>query len=70
MGYRGQTNQIRSKCKWSPYEGMTFAGQVTKTLLRGRVIFSEGQIQGVPLGQPLLYDYHKNTKNYKWAMTK
>lgn len=35
----------------SPYAGMTLAGRVKTTILRGTVIFNEGDVSGPPTGR-------------------
>ncbi len=42
--------QMHSRTKLSPYDGMTFKGAVTKTILRGKTIAQDGEIVGSPSG--------------------
>lgn len=42
---------IASKCGWSPYEGRLLKGWPIHTVLRGRVVVRNGEIQGSPLGK-------------------
>ena len=39
---------LLQKNRWSPYAGMTLRGQVVHTLVRGRRVFSEGELTAVP----------------------
>ena len=50
------TNQwIASRCGWTPFDGMQVTGWPTATLVRGSVVMFEGQLQGLPSGQPLRF---------------
>ncbi len=42
----------RTKCGWTPFEGMTMHGFPIATLLRGRFVMREGVLQGKPGGRP------------------
>ena len=46
---------LASKCGWSPFEGMAVTGWPMATLLRGRVIMREDELQGEPAGRPLRF---------------
>src|SRR3712207_9544776 len=35
---------IRSKCKWSPFEGHTFNWKVEKTFVNGHLLYNNGSI--------------------------
>ncbi len=37
-----------SKCGWTPFDGMTVAGQVRRVMLRGQVVFEDGQLIAAP----------------------
>ncbi|MDF2523063.1 MAG: hypothetical protein K0R31_704 [Clostridiales bacterium] len=41
-----QEKDIKSKCKWSPYIGMTLKGWPVMTIVRGKVIYKNGDIVG------------------------
>ncbi len=41
-----QEKDIKSKCKWSPYLGMTLKGWPVVTIVRGRVVYKNGEIVG------------------------
>lgn len=36
---------------YTPFEGQELTGRVKTTLLRGQVVYDEGEVQGPPLGQ-------------------
>lgn len=39
-------DEIESKCKWSPYVGITFTGWPIMTVVRGEVVYKNGEIVG------------------------
>lgn len=44
------------KCGWTPYEGMTFTGQILQVWLRGEKVVENGEtLSASPSGQPLAY---------------
>jgi allantoinase len=45
---------IKYRHKITPYEGKTVRGKVDRTYLRGTLVYEDGELQGKPLGQPLL----------------
>ena len=49
--YTFHQEQMHSRTKLSPYDGMRFKGKVTKTLLRGVTTAMDGDIVGSPAGQ-------------------
>ncbi len=46
---------LASKCGWSPFEGMTVTGWPAATIVRGRVVVCDDELQGVPSGQPVRF---------------
>ena len=48
LAYRPQDGQMESKSNWTPYHGREFVGKAVLTMLRGTVIFSDGQVTGEP----------------------
>jgi dihydroorotase len=46
---------IRSRCGWSPFEGVTLTGWPVATVLRGRLVMREGELLGAPAGRPLAF---------------
>lgn len=52
------TNQwLRSKCGWSPFEGMSIQGKPVMTVLRGEVVVDHGELIGAPRGKPVTFDW-------------
>ena len=41
--YTVTTENILSKCKWSPFEGHTFPISIDRTFVNGNEVFSEGK---------------------------
>jgi len=50
-----QTN-ILYKCKWSPFEGYTFMGQVTHTFVNGHMVYQNGLFDETIRGMRLTFD--------------
>ncbi len=45
-------SKMHSKAKWTPFNGQKFAGKIVKTILRGKVIYSEkGDVAAEPQGK-------------------
>jgi len=43
-----EDRKIVSKCGWTPYHGKEMAGDVVLTMVRGKVVMSEGKVIGEP----------------------
>ncbi len=46
---------LASKCGWSPFEGRTVTGWPMATVIRGRVVMRDGELQGPPAGRPVRF---------------
>lgn len=46
---------LRSRCGWSPFEGMKLTGKPVMTVLRGRIAMRDGELIGAPTGEPLRF---------------
>ncbi len=44
---------LAAKCGWSPFEGMSVTGWPMATVVRGRVVMREAELQGAPAGAPV-----------------
>lgn len=44
---------IRSRCGWSPFEGVALTGWPVGTVVRGTVVMRDGELLGPPAGRPL-----------------
>jgi len=49
------SENILSKCGWSPFEGRTFASRVTHTFVNGHLVYKQGQVRGEAGGQRLMF---------------
>ena len=46
---------IESRCGWTPYDGLAVTGWPVGTILRGRRVMWEGEILGLPGGEPVRF---------------
>ncbi|MFQ3666955.1 MAG: dihydroorotase [Sphingomonadaceae bacterium] len=46
---------LQSRCGWSPFTGMELAGRVVGTVVRGRIVMWEEELQGSPAGAPIRF---------------
>ncbi len=46
---------LAAKCGWSPFEGMRVTGWPMATVVRGRVVMREAELQGDPAGAPVRF---------------
>lgn len=51
--YTITTDNIISKCGWSPLEGETFSSNIEMTILNGEIVFQDGMVVEKPFGQVL-----------------
>ncbi len=47
-----QEREIRSRCGWSPWTGIALQGWPVMTVLRGQIVFRDGEPVGTPRGKP------------------
>ncbi len=47
-----EEREIRSRCGWSPWTGIPMRGWPVMTVLRGSVVFRDGEPVGTPSGKP------------------
>ncbi len=52
---RIENRWIASKCGWTPFDGREVAGWPVATVLRGRVVMRDGELQGSPVGRPVRF---------------
>lgn len=51
-----ERSQVLSKCGWSPFEGREFPARVWATLVNGRIVYRDGQLQPIdPPGMRLAF---------------
>ena len=53
--WRIDKSWLKSKCKWSPFDGMEITGRPIYTVLRGRPVMRNGEIKGEARGRPLKF---------------
>ncbi len=53
--WRIDKSWLKSKCKWSPFDGMKITGQPKATILRGYPVMRDGEIRGEAKGRPLKF---------------
>ena len=61
--YTVTTENILSKCKWSPFEGHTFPISIDRTFVNGNEVFSEGKVCNRTRGKRLTF--HDNPTQNK-----
>jgi allantoinase len=54
--------KLLSSAGWSPYHGWPMQGKVTKTILRGQVVFEDGEV----VGQPGVGQFVPRQNGYTW----
>ena len=50
-----KNENIESKCKWSPFNGMEFKGAPISTIVNGEIKMKNGKILGDSSGKPLIF---------------
>lgn len=53
--WKVDTSNILYKCGWSPFEGMVFHSKVVKTIVNGTVVYDNGIVSEIKVGQPLKF---------------
>jgi dihydroorotase len=53
---------IESRCRWTPYDGLRVRGWPVGTLLRGKVVMWEGELQQGAAGRPLRFEGVEQSK--------
>ncbi|QBG46412.1 dihydroorotase [Verrucomicrobia bacterium S94] len=54
--YTVTKDNIKYKCGWSPFEGVTFKSSIDTTFVNGEVAYANGEINTAVRGQRLLFD--------------
>ena len=50
-----QDRQMKSRCGWTPFDGMTVTGWPVMTFVRGRMVMRDGELLGAPVGRPIRF---------------
>lgn len=53
--WRIDKSWLKSKCKWSPFDGMEITGKPIATIIRGRQVMRDGEIKGDARGAPIKF---------------
>ncbi len=53
---------LQTKCGWTPFDGVEVAGRVTRTVLRGKIVFDGQHVLAEPGSGRVLYGYDGNTE--------
>ncbi len=51
-----ENGKLHTKVNWSPYDGRVIKGWPVMTLVRGQIVFREGEFPGNPTGSPIRFD--------------
>ncbi|TDS56955.1 dihydroorotase [Myroides indicus] len=54
--WKVEKENILYKCGWSPFEGEEFSAKVTHTFVNGNLVYQDGKVNSVNLGQRLLFE--------------
>ena len=54
--YLVSKENILSKCGWSPFEGQTFASTISHTFVNGNLVYENGKVNEIPVGERLLFN--------------
>jgi len=46
----------KSRCGWTPFDGMQVTGWPMATVVRGNLVMRDGALQGAAAGQPVEFD--------------
>lgn len=46
--YKIRASDLKSKCKWTPFDGMTVFGKVKKVTIRSKLVYENGQVLAKP----------------------
>ena len=47
---------IRSKCGWTPFDGMSVTGWPVATVIRGNIAMRDDELLGTPIGRPVQFE--------------
>jgi dihydroorotase len=53
------TDNILSKCGWSPFTGQTFRSSIEKTFVNGNIVYDSGKINQTTTGKRLIFEKHR-----------
>jgi len=50
-----KNEELLTKCKWSPFEGMKLKGFVERTFVNGRLVYDDGNFDGSARGREVRF---------------
>ena len=53
------TDNILSKCGWSPFTGQTFRSSIEKTFVNGNIVYDSGKTNHTTTGKRLIFEKHR-----------
>jgi dihydroorotase len=57
--WKVSTNNILSKCAWSPFTGQTFRSSIEKTFVNGNLVYDSGKTNHTTTGKRLTFEKHR-----------
>jgi dihydroorotase len=51
--------RLQSRCGWSPFHGRQMRGRVSRTIIRGRTVYCDGELQGPARGRALEFTHSR-----------
>ena len=57
--WKVSTDNILSKCGWSPFTGKTFRSSIKKTFVNGNLVYDTGKINHTTTGKRLIFEKHR-----------
>jgi dihydroorotase len=49
--------KLHSRCGWSPFHGRKLSAALTHTIIRGQLVFANGEHHNAPIGEMLKFDF-------------
>ena len=50
-----ENRQMKSRCGWTPYDGMSVTGWPIMTIVRGNIVMRDDELLGEPVGRPIRF---------------
>ena len=50
-----QRDWMKTKCGWTPFDGMEVTGWPKATIVRGRIVMRDDELIGTPIGKPVRF---------------
>ena len=46
---------MKTRSGWTPFDGLAAQGRAVATIVRGRVVMRDGEVQGTATGEPVRF---------------